>query len=241
MNKYEESALKEMLSWKRRYTVRHYSITNRLGKALQNRMNSLIPEKAHEIITAAIKNMVKLVLFGSEYVSQLPLRNETLENREKLVLNRRNFYKKAAAVSGAGTGAGGLLLGLADFPILISLKMKFLFETAVIYGFDVTDYRERLYILYIFQLAFSSQERSYVIFRLISHWDDYVKKLPPKEDSFDWRTFQQEYRDYIDFAKMLQLVPVIGAAAGAYANYRLMDKLGETAVNAYRMRIFKRQ
>lgn len=238
MNKYEDIALKELLLWKRNM-VWQSSLTSKLAKAVQKRMNSFIPEKAHKIITEAIKTMVKAVIFGSEFVSRLPLRNETLENREKLVLDRRNFYRTAAVVSGAGTGAGGLLLGLADFPILISLKIKFLFETAVLYGFDVTDYKERLYILYIFQLAFSSQERRYEIFKIISHWDNYVKTLPPKEDSFDWRTFQQEYRDYIDFAKMLQLLPVIGAAAGAYANYRLMDKLGKTAVNAYRMRIFR--
>ncbi|WP_222927723.1 EcsC family protein [Biomaibacter acetigenes] len=29
-----------------------------------------------------------------------------------------SFYKKAAAVGGAGTGGGGFLLGLADLPIL---------------------------------------------------------------------------------------------------------------------------
>jgi hypothetical protein len=58
-------------------------------------------------------------------------------------------------------------------------------------------------------------------------------------NSFDWRTFQQEYRDYIDLAKLMQLVPGIGAVVGAVANFRLMDKLGETAVNAYRMRVLK--
>jgi EcsC protein family len=38
---------------------------------------------------------------------------------------------------------------------------------------------------------------------------------------------------------MLQLVPGIGAAVGAYANYNLLDHLGETAKNAYRLRILK--
>lgn len=56
-------------------------------------------------------------------------------------------------------------------------------------------------------------------------------------ENFDWRIFQQEYRDYIDIAKMLQMVPGIGAVVGAYANYKLMDKLGNTAMNAYRLRL----
>jgi hypothetical protein len=32
-------------------------------------------------------------------------------------------------------------------------------------------------------------------------------------------------------------MPGIGAIVGAYANYQLLDKLGETAMNCYRMRI----
>jgi len=43
--------------------------------------------------------------------------------------------------------------------------------------------------------------------------------------------FQQEYRDYLDLAKLLQFIPIIGAAFGAYANYKLLDELGETAMN----------
>ena len=57
-------------------------------------------------------------------------------------------------------------------------------------------------------------------------------------DEFDWRSFQQQYRDYIDLAKLAQLVPIIGAPVGAVVNYRLIRKLGSTAINAYRMRWF---
>ena len=40
-----------------------------------------------------------------------------------------------------------------------------------------------------------------------------------------------------DLAKMAQLIPVIGAPVGVVVNYRLITKLGETAMNAYRMRL----
>jgi hypothetical protein len=55
-------------------------------------------------------------------------------------------------------------------------------------------------------------------------------------NQFDWRNFQQEYRDYIDIAKLFQLVPGIGAPIGAIVNFRLTRKLGRTAKNAFRMR-----
>ena len=66
------------------------------------------------------------------------------------------MYRKTAAVEGGITGAGGLLMGLADFPILIGIKIKLLFDIASLYGFDVNDYKERVYLLHIFELAFSS-------------------------------------------------------------------------------------
>lgn len=238
MNLYEEKALNDLRIWQRNME-RGPSLGSRLSKGMQNRMNSLIPERAHKIITDAIKGTVKTVLFGSEFISSHPLDFAPLEEREELVRKKVDIYKKTAALSGAGTGAGGFFLGLADFPILLSLKMKFLFDTALLYGYEAREFKERLYILYVFQLAFCSDIRRLQVYRIIMDWDNYARSLPDNVDTFDWRTFQQEYRDYIDLAKLFQLVPGIGAVVGAYANYRLLNKLGETAMNAYRLRVFK--
>lgn len=238
MSKYEDNTLRELIKWQRKMTQKA-SPANSAAKRIQDKMNSMIPEKAHVIITEAIKDMAKVVLWGSEYITNKPLYGENLEKREELVRRRISFYKGAATASGAGTGAAGMLIGLADFPILLSLKMKFLFDTASLYSFNVKNYKERLYILYVFQLAFSSQKRRNEVYRIIKNWEIYSKTLPEDENSFDWRTFQQEYRDYIDLAKTLQIVPGVGAVVGAIANYKLMDQLGETAMNAYRMRVFK--
>ena len=71
----------------------------------------------------------------------------------------------------------------------------------------------------------------------MENWDQKSKEFPADIHQFDWRHFQQEYRDYIDLAKMAQLVPVIGAPVGILVNYRLIKKLGKTAMNAYRMRL----
>ena len=89
---------------------------------------------------------------------RLPLELNLQEQDERLQ-EKLTTFRKTAVVEGAGTGAGGILLGLADFPLLLSIKMKFLFEAAAIYGFDTDEYEERLYILHIFLLAFSSEEK----------------------------------------------------------------------------------
>lgn len=213
------------------------SLINKASKGVQNKINGMLPQKYHEIITSAIKNMVKVVLTGSEYMSKKVDVIMPFEERERLVRQKIDFYKRTAMLEGAGTGIGGILLGLADFPLLLSIKIKFLYDVASIYGFDVRDYKERLYILKVFQLAFSSQASVNKVFNEMENWEEYSKILPSSLELFNWREFQQEYRDYIDIAKLLQLVPGIGAVVGAYANSKLMDKLGVTAMNAYRMRI----
>lgn len=238
MNNYEENALSELMIWKTKMRIKP-SPSSKLAKALQEKLNNFYPDKIRNLITDSIKNMVKLVLVGSEYTSKHPLMNATLEQRENLTKENLNFYRNLATASGAGTGASGFIVGLADFPILLSLKMKFLFEVASNYGFDVRNYKERLFMLYVFQLAFSSDKRRIEVYEQILNWDNYVKNLPEDVNAFDWKTFEQEYRDYIDLVKMLQLVPGIGLVVGAYANHKLMNKLGETAINAYRLRVFK--
>ena len=94
-----------------------------------------------------------------------------------------------------------------------------------------------MYILYIFQLAFSSQQHRRVTYEKIENWQQKSKELPEDIHAFDWQRFQQEYRDYIDLAKMAQLIPGIGAVIGVIVNYQLLKKLGNTAMNAYRMRL----
>ncbi|MBC7959640.1 MAG: EcsC family protein [Vallitaleaceae bacterium] len=236
MDDYEKLVRNELHLWKLEM-LRKPAMTSRVAKGLQNKMNAIIPDKAHQIITQSIKQMVRAVLFGSEKITSEPLKNRSLKIRDLKAKEKIDLYKKIAMASGWGTGAGGLFLGMADFPILLSIKMKFLYEIAAIYGYDVSAYKERLFVLYVFQLAFSSQEKRKPVYEIITHWEDYQKTLPDHEDVFDWKTFQQEYRDYIDVAKMLQLVPVIGAAVGAYTNAKLLRQLGHVAMQAYRHRI----
>ncbi|HLT79884.1 MAG TPA: EcsC family protein [Cyclobacteriaceae bacterium] len=233
--KYNKKVKRELKAWQRKMEKRP-SVINDVSKDIQVAMNRLIPEKIHQVITAAIEQMTRGVLFGAGFTTRKPRTFDSLEAREQYVLGRIDFYRTTAAAEGAVTGFGGVLLGLADFPIWLTLKMKMLFEIAAGYGIDTKDYRERVYILHIFQLTFSSQRRRREIFAIMKDWKRVSQELPDDIHQFDWRNFQQEYRDYIDLAKLLQLIPGIGAVVGAYVNHRLTKKLGVMAMNAYRMR-----
>lgn len=240
MNSYEEKAYDELRWWMRKME-KSPSMATSFAKKIQTKMNSMIPEKIHTVVTTSIKNMVHGTLVGSEYMTKREVVvDASLETREQLIRESIKKYKKAAAVEGAGTGAGGILLGMADFPLLLGIKMKFLFDAATCYGYDVKDFRERLYILYLFQLAFSSEKKKKEVFQYLLNWDEYVSQFSSKEgylESINWKEFQLEYRDHIDLVKMLQLIPGFGAIVGAAANYHFLDVLGETAIHGYRLRL----
>jgi len=236
MEYYQQKTFAELSVWQKKMQ-RKPSFLNNLSKKVQTKINTWIPEKIHKAITATVKQMIRGVLFGAKFTTADPLKYASLHTRELAIEQRIEFYKKTAAVEGGVTGAGGLLLGLADFPILIALKIKLLFDIASLYGYNIKDYKERVYILHIFELAFSSHEHRRNVYLKMVDWDKKSKELPDDIHQFDWRNFQQEYRDYLDIAKMAQLIPVIGAPVGIVVNYRLIKKLGITAMNAYRMRL----
>lgn len=238
MNAYDETASVELKAWQKKM-LRRPSFFNNLSKRIQTKVNSWIPEKVHNVITTTIKQMIRGVLFGAKHTSADVLVGVSLRDREDAIRKRIETYRNTAAIEGGITGAGGLLLGLADFPILIGIKIKLLFDIASLYGFNVYDYKERVYILHIFELAFSSDHHRKNVYLKMTDWDNKSKLLPPDIHQFDWRSFQQEYRDYIDLAKMAQLIPLIGAPVGVIVNSRLLRKLGITAMNSYRMRLIR--
>ncbi|MGG3447138.1 ecs operon protein EcsC [Bacillus nitratireducens] len=231
---YEEKVIKELEQWKATF-MKDSSMMTRFSKKVQVKVQQLIPAKVQKVLTETIRMMVQTISAGSNFIK--PKLKETtwsLQRRDDEVRKKMDEYKKVAAAEGAGTGAGGILLGLADFPLLLGIKIKFLFDAATLYGFDTSNKEERLFILHVFQLAFSSDDHRKEVWKAIETWDT------EEENHMDWEKFQTEYRDYIDLAKMLQLVPIIGAPVGAYANYQLLQRLGEVTMNCYRMRLLNR-
>jgi hypothetical protein len=133
------------------------SLFGGLSKEVQNLINKIIPEKVHNALTTAIKQMTRCDLWGRVYEHEIP-QGVNLDIREHLVRKQIKFYRNTAAAEEVVTGAAGFLVGLADFPIWLTLKMKMLFEIARIYGFDVKNYKERIYILHIFHSLFPARK-----------------------------------------------------------------------------------
>lgn len=232
---YEAQARRELAAWRARLTQPPGPM-DAAAKHMQATVNRLIPEKVHAAITKAIEGLTRGIVTGADWLTAEPLTGASLQEREQRIATASEAWRIAAAAEGGVTGAAGILGSAADFPALLALKFKLLVETAAFYGHDAKDWRERLYILSVFQLAFSSGASRMEQLERLAEWD--TAALPAGPEAFDWRRFQQEYRDHIDLAKLAQMLPVVGAPVGALVNFNLMQKLSETAKGAYRMRWF---
>lgn len=236
-HQYEARVLAEAEVWRERQ-LRRPGLWDTATRATQDRINGIIPERVHQIVTSGVEMTTRGILTGAEWTTAKPLLHGDLRTREALIQTRIDLYRTTASVEGGVAGAGGFLLAAADFPALLAIKVKLLAEIGALYGHSGKTLPERLYLLRIFQLAFSSARHRPEALAALEAAGKGLHQ-PERIQDFDWRRFQLEYRDYIDLAKMAQLIPVIGAPIGAVVNWRLTTRLATTAMNAYRLRWFE--
>ena len=235
-NLYNKTINKELEIWQQKILKKPGTVSQ-IQKNVQGKIQDIIPEKIQNGITMAIKGMVETVLTASSVFTATEVsQNPALSESDFLVERAYKTYYKIAMAQGIGFGMSGFLINLADLPALMSIKVKFLFDCAKLYGFDIEEKSERLFMLHVFQLAFCSDEQRGKIAPIVMNWDDHKAEV-----EMNWRALQIEYRDYMDIAKLLQLLPMVGAVAGGYANHNLMQKLKVTAMNSYRWRIISTQ
>lgn len=231
----DERAIRgELEAWRAR-VLKRPGLWDRASRATQARINRAIPERLHAIVTSGVEAMTKGILTGSEVLNVRPPAGGSLAAREAKVRALIRTYRNTAGFEGGVAGAGGFVLAAADFPALMAIKVRMLADIVSVYGWGGGSPRERLFLLHVFHLAFASAQRRPEALKALEDW---IAAGGADIADYDWRRFQQEYRDYIDLAKMAQLIPVVGAPIGAVVNWRLVDRLGETAMMACRLRWF---
>ncbi len=231
----DETTLRTEVAVWRAKVLKPPGLWDRATRGTQDRINRVIPEKVHAIITSGVEAMTKGILFGSDLIQTRPLAEGSLAARELRARAMIRTYRNTASVEGGVAGAGGFVLAAADFPALMAIKVRMLGDVVGAYGWGGDTVRERLFLLHIFHLAFASAKRRPEALAELERWIAGVDQ-PEAITEYDWRRFQIEYRDYIDLAKLAQMIPVVGAPIGAVVNWRLVERLGETAVMACRMR-----
>lgn len=231
----DETTVRTEVSVWRAKVLKPPGLWDKATRGTQDRINKVIPERVHAVVTSGVEAMTKGILFGSDLIRTRPVADGSLAARELRARAMIRTYRNTASVEGGIAGAGGFVLAAADFPALMAIKVRMLGDVVGAYGWGGDTVRERLFLLHIFHLAFASARRRPEALVELERWIAAIDQ-PQLITDYDWRRFQIEYRDYIDLAKLAQMIPVVGAPIGAVVNWRLVDRLGETAMMACRMR-----
>ncbi|MEI7931847.1 MAG: M24 family metallopeptidase C-terminal domain-containing protein [Alphaproteobacteria bacterium] len=108
---YEAKARRQLAAWR----ARMEKPAGRMGAAarkLQVRINRLIPEQIHAVITGAIEAMTRAMLIGADFTTPPPLTGLSLQEREKLAEQKIMGWRLAA------TAEGGVFGDMLEFETL---------------------------------------------------------------------------------------------------------------------------
>ncbi|MCM3292168.1 EcsC family protein [Paenibacillus sp. MER 180] len=148
----------------------------------------------------------------------------------------RESNKKVAFAQGATTGFGGIFTLAVDIPAVLGIALKVLQETAICYGFDPDDPRERLFIVKCMQFTMSDIVGKQAVLQDIGDYDNPNRLRDSVSEVQGWRETMVSFTDNFGWKKLFQSVPVIGMIFGSFMNRSMIHDMAETAQMLYRKR-----
>ena len=102
---YEARVLAEAEDWRERQ-LRRPGLWDMATRATQDRINRIIPERVHQIVTSGVELTTRGIMTGADWTTAKPLLHGSLRKREELIQTRVDFYRTTASVEGASSGFG---------------------------------------------------------------------------------------------------------------------------------------
>jgi hypothetical protein len=177
------------------------------------------------------------------------LAEQPLEGLDKLA---RGFFaenKIIAALEGAGTGFGGLLLIAADIPALFTVAFRTIQQIGASYGFDMRDPNMAPVVLGIIGVASGAEEAAkiaaltdmQVTAKMFAKNWTYKKVAERTMAGGPAQALKQlaermprEIANSVTKRKLAQAIPLAGAAVGAGFNYWFIASTARTAYMTFR-------
>ncbi|WP_019422310.1 EcsC family protein [Paenibacillus sp. OSY-SE] len=151
----------------------------------------------------------------------------------------REANKTMAFAQGATTGFGGIFTLAIDIPAVLGLALKVLQETAICYGYNPNDVRERVFIVKCMQLATSDVVGKRAILKDLADYDNPDRARDAISEVQGWRETMASFTDSFGWKKLFQSIPVLGMVLGSFMNRSMIHDMAETAQNMYRKRAVK--
>ena len=178
---------------------------------------------------------------GLDVDSATALRDEPIEELDELA---RSYFTEnviLAAVEGGGTGLGGAVLIAADIPLLFTINFRLIQQIGAAYGFPMRSPEYRPIILSIYNVASSGErEAKAAALREVSvaaaaFANDLSYKGRVTGTFGDQsRHLPREIAKNIVGRKLMQAIPLAGAAVAAGINYWFTSETAQAAYMLFR-------
>lgn len=174
------------------------------------------------------------------------MRRQDLRVCDKVAEEVASRHGLVAALEGAGCGAGGMALLALDIPLLFGVAMRVVRQLSAAYGVDPAAPGEGVLALKVFELASGGTRDRYAELLQLDALRDELDGLEPQKRAekaavlatmFMSREAVKRIVSLLLSRKLLQTVPVAGAAVGAGFNYLFVSDIAETARQVYRRRL----
>ena len=178
---------------------------------------------------------------GMHVDSPEDLRNQPLESLDALAKGFFNQNAVLAALSGGGTGLGGFALIAADIPILFMINFRLIQQIGAAYGFPMKSPEFSPVVLSIYNAAAANtrdargaalREVTVAAAALAGEtgYKGRVRGTIPDQS----RHFPREIAKNLVGRKLLQSIPLAGAAVGAGINYWFTTETANTTFMLFR-------
>ncbi|MCY4204264.1 MAG: EcsC family protein [Bacteroidetes bacterium] len=178
---------------------------------------------------------------GIEIENIEDLRDAPLETLDELAKGVFTHNTVLAALSGGGTGLGGVVLIAADIPLLFAINLHLIQKIGAAYGFPMTGPEHSSIVLSIYNAAAanSREARSGALHEIGIAAASYagggsyqgrVRGILSDQS----RHLPRELAKNLVGRKLLQTIPLAGAAVGAGVNYWFTRETAQTSYMLFR-------
>lgn len=217
-------------------------IPKKVQKTLESAFESgfkLIFEKGIGIIEKSYNKEAQCVDFDiKHYAVQRQMSMKNLNKIDKVARKEVMLNHFLTTVEGSVLGALGI--GIPDIPLFIGMMLKNIYQISLSYGFDYTEEKEKLYILYLICAGASKEDRqakyNICLNEIAEGHEEQLREKYHLEDVI--KEVAQCLAEAMLIPKFIQGLPIVGVVGGL-SNWSMMKAMSDMAKVKYKKRYLK--
>lgn len=259
LTSYEKEVQREIETWQHGEASLLVKAMNWAMQPMDWVVNQVVPEEMLDQASNAVEQFLSVLNNASEWTYDAndllvtakeqglevetieELRDQPLEELDKLAKGLFTQNAVLAAIEGGGTGLGGAMLIAADIPLLFGINFRLIQQIGAAYGFHLKGPDYQPLVLSIFNVAASGENRSK---------NEAIREISVAAAAFandlnykgrvtgtlrdQNRHLPREIAKNIVGRKIAQTIPIAGAAVGAGINYWFTSETAETTYMLFR-------